>query len=209
MSVRFEEDKIVIEPFFRLLFGRKIKIPYEKIERIELPPGGHVLFYMKNGRVKKINDPAVVSCYAGFGEMLKKYKIPYKTLMEDSGDASIETVREKTARVKEAALAYGNRSLKEKLGPEYELDVRLVEHIVGTTLEFRLLKDGVIREECNREISMDDEPLADEMYLAFLSEWDPVYEQGKYSFAEEADDKEVCEKYVEDVVIDIVDTYKK
>ena len=56
---------------------------------------------------------------------------------------------------------------------------------------------------------MDDEPLADEMYLAFLSEWDPVYEQGKYSFAEEADDKEVCEKYVEDVVIDIVDTYKK
>ncbi len=141
--------------------------------------------------------------------MLKKYKIPYKTLMEDSGDASIETVREKTARVKEAALAYGNRSLKEKLGSEYELDGRLVERIVGTTLEFRLLKDGVICKDCNLDISVDDEPLADEMYLAFLSEWDPVYEQGKYTFAEEADDKEVCEKYVEDVVIDIVDTYKK
>ncbi len=60
MSVRFEEDKIVIEPLFRLFFGRKIKIPYEKIERIELPPGGDVLFYMKNGRVKKVSDPAVV-----------------------------------------------------------------------------------------------------------------------------------------------------
>ena len=58
--------------------------------------------------------------------------------------------------------------------------MKIVERIVGITLESRLLKNGIIQEEANETKSIDDEPLADEMDLAFLCEWDPVYDQGKY-----------------------------
>ena len=202
MGARFEEKQIVIEPLFKQFFGKKIKIPYEKIERIELPPGDSVFFYMKNGKVIKVPDPGIVTFYTDFGEMLKKYMIPYKCLLDGSGDASIETVREKAALTKEAVLAYANRSLKEKLGAEYELDAKIVERIVGTTLELRLLKNGFIQEEANRDESIDGEPLLDEMDLAFLCEWDPVYDQGKYGFTEEVNDRALLEKYVEGIVLD-------
>ncbi len=204
--VRFEEDQIVIDPLFKLFFGKKIKIPYKKIERIELPAGDSILFFMKNCKTIKVHDPALVSFYTGFGEMLKQYKIPYKCMMEDSGDASIETVREKATHTKEAMVAYVNRSLKEKLGPEYELDVKIVERIVGTTLESRLLKNGIIQEEANGDESIDGAPLVDEMDLAFLCEWDPVHDQGKYGFAEGVNDKAALEEYAEGVILDNIYT---
>ena len=206
MGARFEEDQIVIEPLFKLFFGKKIKILYEKIERIELPAGDSVFFHMKNGKLIKVPDPGIVTYYTGFGERLKKYRIPYKCTMEDSGDVSIEAVREEAARAKEVIVAYVNRSLKEKLGPEYELDVKIVERLVGTTLESRLLRNGIIHEEANGTTSIDEEPLVDEMDLAFLCEWDPVYDQGKYGFVEDVNDKAAFEKYAEEVILDNIYT---
>ncbi len=189
-------------PLFKLFFGKKIKIPYEKIERIEFPQGGSVFFYMKNGKVIKVPDPGIVTYYTGFGEMLKKYRIPYKCTLEGCGDVSIETVRKEAARTKEIIEAYVNRSLKEKLGSEYELDVKIVERIVGTTLESRLLKNGISQEKANGTKSIDDVPLTDEMDLAFLCEWDPVYKQGKYGFVEDINDKAALEEYAEEVILD-------
>lgn len=200
--VNFEENQLVIKDLFKLFFGRTTKIPYEKIDRVELPQGEYVFFYMKNGKVIKVRDIGIVSFYTGFGEMLKNYKIPYKCTLEGEETVSIETVREKAARMKELALTYANRSLKEKLGTEYELDARIVERIVGTTIEFHLLKNGIVQEEADRGESIDYEPVVDEMDIAFICEWDPVYGQGQYGLAEEANDEAACEKYISDVVLD-------
>ncbi|MBO4864841.1 MAG: hypothetical protein J5517_10790 [Eubacterium sp.] len=201
MAARYEEDKLVIKPLFSL-FKRKTEIPYEKIERIEFPQGEDVFFYMKNGKVIKVNDPGIVIFYTGFGEMLRKYRIPYKCLLEGTADASIQKVREKADQVKEAALTYANRSLKEKLGSEYELDAKIVERIVSTTIEFRLLKNGYVLEEANQDNSIDNEPLVDEMDLAYLCEWNPEYEEGKYTFLEEAENTQACEEYIDRVVLE-------
>ncbi len=199
MGAEFEDDQIVIKPLFKLFFGKKIKIPYEKIERIELPAGDSVLFYMKNGKVIKVSDPGIVAFYTDFGEMLKKYKIPYKCLMEDAGEESIETVRVKAARTREVVLECGNRILQEKMGPEYELDAKIVERIIGVTLELRLLKDGVFKADANGDESIDGEPLADEVDLAILSEWDPAYGQGKYTLIEDETDQAGWEEYLKNV----------
>ena len=83
------------------------------------------------------------------------------------GDASIETVRESAVRTKEAILAYANRSIEEKLGPEYELDAKIVERIVSTTLEFHLFKNGIIQEEADQGKSIDGESLIDEIFRLF------------------------------------------
>lgn len=202
--VNFEEKQLVIKDVFKLFFGRKTTIPYEKIERIEEPPDEYVFFYMKNGKVIKVRDPGITVFYTGFGEMLKKYKIPFKYTPEGEEYYSIEAVREKAARTKELVLTCANRSLKEKLGPEYELDAKSVERIVGTTLEFHLLKSGIVQEEADRDESMDHEPVVAEIDIAILCEWDPVREQGKYVFTEEADDKSACEEFVNHEVLDNV-----
>jgi len=200
--VNYEEDQLVIKDIFKLFFGRTTKIPYEKIERIDFPQGEYVFFYMENGKVIKVRDPGIVIYYTGFGEMLKKYKIPYKCMLDWEKDASIETVREKAAHTKEIALAYANRSLKEKLGPEYELDAKIVERIVSTTMEFRLLKNGIVQEEANRDESIDHEPVVSELDIAMICEWDPAREQGKYMLTEEADDKSACEEFMNHAVLD-------
>lgn len=207
--VYFKEDRLVIEPFFRLMFTHRISVKYTDIERIECPPGSDILFYLKNGKVKKVWDLSV-TMYTEFGEMLKKYKIPYRVTMEDAGHETIDTVREKAAKCREVAIAYANRSLKEKLGPEYEIEAKLVERIVGTTLEFRLLKNGVVQEEADYTKGIDDNPLIDEMDIAILSSWDPVYDRAEYYIDEEALTDADCEEYVKDNPLDIIfDHYGK
>lgn len=200
MGARFEDDQLVIEPIAKIFFGKKIRIPYDEIERVEFPMGGDVFFHMKKGKPIRVTDPGIVTFYTGFGEMLKKYKIPYKCAA-DAPLVDIETVREKVALVKETALAYANRVLKEKAGPEYTLDAKIVERIVGTTLEFHLLKDGVLQEDADQDESIDEESVLNEMDIAFIAEWDPALDQGKYSLAEEVDNTALCEDYVETCVL--------
>ena len=69
--VKFEQNQLVVESLWTFLFRKKIKIPYQKIERIEAPVGENVVFYMKNGKVIKVPDPGLVVFYTQFGEMLR------------------------------------------------------------------------------------------------------------------------------------------
>ena len=202
--VRFEGEGFVSEPPVKFFFGRKVSVKYEDIERVELSENPEVFFYLKNGKVKKVPDPGIVMYYTAFGEMLRKYKIPYiaKSKDPEPEGVSIETVREKVALCRETALACANRIIREKLGPEYEFEAKIVERIVGTTIEFRLFKDGKLYEEANWDESIDGEPLAEEMDAAFLSEWEPVYDRGKYQIADEALDPAACEDYVENVFLE-------
>lgn len=199
--VYFEEDQFVSKPPVSFLFGKTVKVKYEDIERIEFVDGGDVFFYLSNGKCKKVSDPGIVMFYPEFGEMIRKYRIPYLTKADETGDASIETVREIAAACKESVSAYLNRSVKEKLGPEYEFEVLISEGIMGTVLEFRLLKDGVLAKELNENEGLDGDPIVDEMDIAFLSEWEPVSETGKYFILAEAKDTAACEKYLEDDVL--------
>ena len=64
-----------------------------------------------------------------------------------------------------------------------------------------LLKNGIVQEEADQDESIDFEPVVDEMDIAVICEWDPVYDQGKYVFTEEVDDEAACEKYINDVVL--------
>ncbi len=205
--VHFEEDRLVVESYFSIFFNRKIKIKYEDIERIEFPGGTDVLFYLKNGKIKKVPDPGLVTFYTGFGEMLKKYKIPFQEKLSDTGHESIETVREKGEECRKTALEYANRALQEKYGPQYEFEGKIVERIVCTTLEFRLLKNGVIQEEDDYDESMDGDPIISDMDIAYLNAWDPVYERGEYYITEEALGKAACEKYVDENLLKIFFEY--
>ena len=199
--VKFEQNQLVVESLWTFLFRKKIKIPYQKIERIEAPVGENVVFYMKNGKVIKVPDPGIVVFYTQFGEMLRKYGIHYLSKTEDSGEESIERVREKAAQTKKLALTYADQAVKERLGAEYGFDAKIVERVIGTTLEFRLLKEGVVQESANFDESIDGEPLTDEMHIAYLYEWDPVSDSGKYVLAEEAINASACEKYIEELVL--------
>ncbi len=199
--VNFEEDRLVVKSVLNRLLGGTTKIKYEDIERIEFVDGGDVFFYLSNGKCKKVSDPGIVMYYAEFGDMIRKYRIPYKMKADEAGDATIETVRERAAVCKESASAYLNRSVKEKLGTEYEFEVRISERIIGTVLEFRLLKDGVLAKELNENEGLDGDPIVDEMDIAFLYEWEPVSETGTYLLLEEAKDSAACEKYLEEDVL--------
>ena len=199
--VFFEEDQFVSKPPVSFLFGKTVKVRYEDIERIEFVDGGDVFFDLSNGKCKKVSDPGIVMFYAEFGDMIRKYRIPYKMKADEVGDASIETVRERAAVCKESVSAYLNRSVKEKLGTEYEFEVRISERIIGTVLEFRLLKDGVLAKELNENEGLDGDPIVDEMDIAFLYEWEPVSETGTYLLLEEAKDSAACEKYLEEDVL--------
>ena len=206
--VHFEEDRLVVETYyFGFFFNRKIKIKYEDMERIEFPGGTDVFFYLKNGKVKKIPDPGLVTFYTGFGEMLKKYRIPYQERLSDTGHESIETVREKAEECRKVALAYANRALQEKYGPQYEFEGKIVERIVCTTLEFRLLKNGVIQEEDDYDENIDGEPIIDEMDIAYLNAWDPELERGEYYITEEALSKAACENYLDENLLKIFFEY--
>ena len=207
--VRFEDEQLIIEQPFKII-GRTIKVKYEDIERVELSEDSDVLFCLKGGKVRKVSDPGIVMYYPEFGEMLKKYRIPYSSNVGPAGDDSIETVREKAAACRETAAAYLNRSVKEKLGAEYEFEAKIVENIMGTSLEFRLLKNGVPDEDANEIEGSGDESIVDELDIAYLSEWEPMYERGKYLITEEASDLKVCEEYLEsDVLGFFYDSYGK
>ncbi len=199
--VNFEEDRLVIKSVLNRLLGGTTKIKYEDIERIEFVDGGDVFFYLSNGKCKKVSDPGIVMYYAEFGDMIRKYRIPYRMKADEVEDASIETVRERAAVCKESVSAYLNRSVKEKLGSEYEFEVRIAERIIGTVLEFRLLKYGVLAKELNENEGLDGDPIVDEMDIAFLYEWEPVSETGTYLLLEEAKDSAACEKYLEEDVL--------
>ena len=199
--VYFEDDHFLVKPPVAFLFGRSVRVKYEDIERIEFVDGGDVFFYLSNGKCKKVSDPVIVMFYAEFGDMIRKYRIPYKMKADDVGDATIETVRERAAVCKESASAYLNRSVKEKLGTEYEFEVRIAERIIGTVLEFRLLKNGVLAEELNENEGLDGDPIVDEMDIAFLYEWEPVSETGTYLLLEEAKDSAACEKFLEEDIL--------
>ncbi len=199
--VNFEEDRLVVKSVLNRLLGGTTKIKYEDIERIEFVDGGDVFFCLSNGKCKKVSDPGIVMYYAEFGNMIRKYRIPYKMKADEVGDATIETVRERAAVCKESVSAYLNRSVKEKLGSEYEFEVRIAERIIGTVLEFRLLKDGVLAKDLNENEGLDGDPIVDEMDIAFLYEWEPVSETGTYLLLEEAKDSAACEKYLEEDVL--------
>ncbi len=199
--VYFEENQFISKPPVSFLFGKTVKVRYEDIERIEFIDGADVFFYLNNGKCKKVSDPGIIMFYPEFGEMLKKYRIPYLVKSDEAGDASIETVRERAALCKESVAAYLNRSVKEKLGPEYEFEVLIAESIMGMVLEFRLLKNGVLAEDLNENEGVDGKPIVDEMDVAYLSEWEPVSATGKYTITDEANDTAACEKYLEGDVL--------
>ena len=202
--VIFEEDRLVVKNPVKLLFGRTTEIGYEDIEKIEFIDGGDVFFYLKNGKVRKFADPGIVMFYTEFGDMLKAYRIPYTVISDEVGDASIETVREKAVACREIVLAYLNRSVKEKLGPEYEFEVRIAERLIGTSLEFRLLKNGFLDEDSNQEVNSDGEPIVDELDVAYLHSWEPMYERAGYLILKEATDRKVCEDYLESDVLPFI-----
>jgi hypothetical protein len=199
--VIFEKDELVIKPIVKAAFWKNKKIPYKNIESIEAT-GESVFFHMKNSKVIKVDDPAITAFYTRFGDILRDYRIPFKTSINEAGYESIETVRERAASAKETALAYANLSIKEKLGPEYELTANIAERIIGTTLEFLLLKDGEIVKEANLDESIDGVEIVDEMDIAFLNEWDPDLNRGTYYITEEAYDRDACERYVKTCILD-------
>lgn len=208
--VHFEKDHLEIRPVIPLMVWKKTKIKYDSIERIELPKGDYVNFFLKNGKVKKVYNPAVVAFYPEFGKMLKEYKIAYSSLLDDKGYEAIETVRQKADVIKKTALSYANRSLLSNLGEGYEMEGKIVERIIGTTLEFRLLKDGVLVDEVNAVDSIEGVALIDEMDIAYLSEWDPETGTGLYTFADEVKITGECESYVEEIVLsEVYDCLKK
>ncbi|MBR3635499.1 MAG: hypothetical protein IKN47_04820 [Lachnospiraceae bacterium] len=208
--IRFEKDHLLIEPLISAMFLKKMKIEYDKIDRIEFPKGDIVYFYLKDGKVKKVENPAIVALYPQFGEMLRDHRIAYRTRFDDKGYESVESVRKKASITKECAIEYANRSLSSSLGPEYEMEGKIVERIIGTTIEFRLLKNGVVVKEANVMDSIEGIPLIDEMDLAYLSEWDPESNTGLYLLEEEANSTAECESYMEEMVLkEVYDLFKE
>ena len=193
MNITYEDKGIRIKKLFK-----SREIPYSEIRSVSLSNGEYT-FTTKGGEV-------IVGKYRVFGnqkpiyEAIKKYNIHFRSedeLKETDKVYSIEEVHEKTAQTQTVIREYANKLLHDKLGPEYDIDTKLIDEGELVNVYFSLLKNGVLVEDIPEAAKYDSDGVDpysfDNYVLAFLVEWDG---NGRYGVTEEVEKPEFWEQYL-------------
>ena len=72
--IRFEKDHLLIEPLISAMFWKKMKLEYDKIDRIEFPKGDIVYFYLKD-MFENLNIEIVGRYQGKLFELMKSGKL--------------------------------------------------------------------------------------------------------------------------------------
>lgn len=105
----------------------------------------------------------------------------------------------KLEQTRQKAQSEGSAIVKEKLGENYDLDVRIVGESYYSILVFRLVENGIVLEdhpayEEIEELGVDK--AIDEMDLSFLVKWDSTALSGLYGVTVEVENESSLEHYV-------------
>jgi len=122
---------------------------------------------------------------------------------------SIDEVNKMIEETKNITEEYAGNLIRDKFGPEYDIDLRIIDEAEYINMYLRLVKNGDLVKDIPEESkyeSADTDPYSfDNFVLAFLVEWDGC---GRYGVTEEMKTRGSCEKYLEQMLKSFSEIYK-
>lgn len=206
MNIKYDDKGIHIKKMFQ-----SREIPYSNIRSVVLSDMKYT-FTTNDGEV--INSKSrFFSNDAALYDAIRKYNIYFKNEDELKGTNnlySINEVNEKIAQTQTVTEEYAGKLICTKLGPEYGIDVRIIDEGEWINMYLRLVKNGELVMDIPAEAkytSADSEPYSFDNYaLAFIVEWDGY---GRYGVTAEVETREACEKYLEESLNYFFENYKR
>lgn len=206
MSVTYDDKGIYIKKLFK-----SRELLYSDIRSVVLSEHGYV-FITKGGEVINAKQ-SFLSDHTALFSAIRKYNILFKNeeeLKETEDVYSIDEVNKMIEETKNITEQYGGNLIRDKFGPEYDIDLRIIDEDEYINMYLRLTKNGDLVKDIPEESkyeSSDIEPYSfDNFVLAFLVEWDGT---GKYGVTEEMKKREACEKYLEQMFKCFFEDYKR
>lgn len=173
---------------------------------------GEYQFTTNEGEVINSKD-RIFSNHTALYDAFRKYNIYFKDedgLKETKYVYSINEVNEKIAQTQTVIEEYAGNLIRDKFGPEYDIDVRTIDEGKWINMYFRLLRNGELVKDIPEDAKFDSadiEPYSfDNCVLAFLLEWN---DYGKYGVTKEVEQRELCEKYLAQSLNYLFGHYKK
>lgn len=205
MKITYEKNGIRMKK----LFGSR-EIPYSDIHSAVLAKGEYT-FTTKSGEVITVKYQLFEDRTALY-EAIKEYNIYFKDAEEPdvyenvySGEELSEKILQAQAMIKE----YAGNSVRNKLGPQYDVDTVVIDEGELTNVYFRLLKSGELVKDIPDEAKYDFsdlEPYAfDSFVMAYLVEWDGY---GKYGLTREMENRKLCEEYLDEPLKCLLENYE-
>ena len=212
MIKKADMNGIYIKKFFKTEL-----IPYSEIQSI-VNNDGHTYVNNKNGDTYdyKFSMFSLVAAYPVLYDYIEKYNISYKDEAELSAHEHVYTIdeaRQTAEKTIESIRRIGDRALKEKLGPEYSLDLTYVESSRNySSVYMSLLKDGSLVSYPAEVKNFDDDEMPGsfdsiELFVGPLI-WDTETRSARYGLCIECRDEQCCEDTVLDMVDEFCDSYK-
>lgn len=194
MHLNMEADRLLIKS----LFSAK-EIAYQDIHSIYTSKTGTVIV-LKDGReVAAKGETIQALSHPQMNALLEKYPVSFKDDSEGCVTYDSAETNCMIAVAESLAANLAGRFVKEHFGQEYDIDVRIVENILGASMEFRLKKDGQVISDMPGYEEADDpsrDRLIDSMNLSFLCKWDAAEACGRYGVTVEVADPKKMEEYV-------------
>lgn len=184
--------------YIKKLFKSR-EIPYSDIRSVVLSNMEYI-FTTREGEIINSKCSFFSNAVVLF-DAFKKYNIHFKNedeLKRINRVYFMDEVEEQFAQTRRITEEYADNLIRDRLGPEYGIDVRIIEEGEWISMYLRLLKNGElvmdIPEEAKYGFGDIEQYSFDNFVLAFLVEWDGY---GKYGVTKEVETRESCEAYLE------------
>ena len=210
MKFSVEENGILVKGLLK-----KRLIPYEDIKSIVVETVHRVV--IRTYGKEEFVDASTIGFAADMSifDKIRKYNISYRdeTELGEEGvelyseDEAIAVFEKQLERVKEPC----RELVRERLGPKFDLEFRVLSIYAETSVYLRLLRNGkVVSDIPSPMTNFEEDGIADAFdvtQLTFLVEWDSKAKTGRYIVMEEAKNPEKGKEYFLKVVSDFCDEY--
>lgn len=193
MGITYDETGLHIKKLFT-----SREIPYSDIKSVVLADSEYT-FTTNDGEVIKFKS-RLFDNHEILWDASRKYNIHFKDedSLKDADDVYIiEEVNEKIAQTQAVVEEYAGNLIRDKFGPEYGIDTKVIDEGEWINMYLMLLKNGELVKDIPRKAKYEDADIEpdsfDNFVLAFLLEWDDC---GRYGVTREVENRESCEKYL-------------
>ncbi|MBR1702962.1 MAG: hypothetical protein IJ716_13610 [Lachnospiraceae bacterium] len=211
-------DQLIIKSLFSIK-----QIAYRDIRSIHTSETGTVIVLKDGGEVTAKGETVQALRHPELKALLENYPVSFEDASEGGVTYDSTETNRMIAAAKSLAETLASGFVKAHFGQEYDIDVRIVENILGASMEFRLQRDGQViadfpgyeeaeepetsgksgEPEDMEEPRKSGEPegpdrgkLIDSMDLSFLCKWDAAGASGWYGVTNEVTDPKRMEEYV-------------
>ena len=187
-------DQLIIKS----LFSTK-QIAYRDIRSIHTSETGTVIVLKDGGEVTAKGETVQALRHPELNALLENYPVSFEDVSEGCVTYDSTETNHMIAAAKSLAETLASGFVKAHFGQEYDIDVRIVENILGASMELRLKKDGQVISDMPGYEEADDpsrDRLIDSMNLSFLCKWDAAEACGRYGVTVEVADPKKMEEYV-------------